>query len=170
MINESTFEKLKALNCSAMADEFHNQLNASGLYNPLGFEERLGLLVDAEWNRRQANKLKNLIKRAALSISSACIEGIEYLPDRKLDKVQLIMFSTCQYINEGHHIILKGTTGSSKTYIACALGNAACSKFKTVRYIRMPELLDELALSKSGGTFSKVINTYCKAELLIIDE
>lgn len=63
MINASTFEKLKALNCSAMADEFQNQLNDSKSYNVLGFEERLGLLVDAEWNRRQANKLKNLIKR-----------------------------------------------------------------------------------------------------------
>ena len=55
MINASTFEKLKALNCSAMADEFQNQLNDSRSYNSLGFEERLGLLVDAEWNRRQAN-------------------------------------------------------------------------------------------------------------------
>ena len=170
MINASTFEKLKALNCSAMADEFQNQINDSRSYNSLGFEERLGLLVDAEWNRRQANKLKNLIKRASFSISTACIEDIEYLPDRKLDKAQLIRFSTCQYINEGHHIILKGASGSGKTYIACALGNAACRKFKTVRYIRMPELLDELALSKSDGTFRKVINTYCKAELLIIDE
>ena len=57
MINTSTFEKLKALNCSAMADEFHDQLNNSKSYTALGFEERLGLLVDAEWNRRQANKL-----------------------------------------------------------------------------------------------------------------
>ena len=76
MTNASTFEKLKALNCSAMADEFQNQLNDSKSYNPLGFEERLGFLVDAEWNMRQANKLKNLIKRAAFSVSLACIEDI----------------------------------------------------------------------------------------------
>ena len=107
MINASTYEKLRALNCSAMADEFQNQINDSKSYNLLGFEERLGLLVDAEWNRRQANKLKNLIKRAAFSVSAACIEDIEYLPDRKIDKAQMLRFSTCQYINEGHHIILK---------------------------------------------------------------
>lgn len=156
MINASTYEKLRALNCSAMADEFQNQINDSKSYNLLGFEERLGLLVDAEWNRRQANKLKHLIKRAAFSVSAACIEDIEYLPDRKIDKAQMLRFSTCQYINEGHHIILKGATGSGKTYIACALGNAACRKFKTVRYIRMPELLDELSLSKQDGTYRKV--------------
>ena len=67
MINASTYEKLRALNCSAMADEFQNQINDSKSYNLLGFEERLGLLVDAEWNRRQANKLKNLIKLLSLS-------------------------------------------------------------------------------------------------------
>ena len=61
MINASTYEKLRALNCSAMADEFQSQINDSKSYNLLGFEERLGLLVDAEWNRRQTNKLKNLI-------------------------------------------------------------------------------------------------------------
>lgn len=105
MINASTFEKLKALNCSAMADEFQNQINDSRSYNSLGFEERLGLLVDAEWNRRQANKLKNLIKRASLSISTACIEDIEYLPDRKLDKAQLIRFSTCQYIKDRKSVV-----------------------------------------------------------------
>ena len=90
MINASTYEKLKALNCSAMADEFQNQINNPKSYNLLGFEERLGLLVDAEWNRRQANKLKNLIKRATFSVSSACIEDIEYLPDRKIDKAQML--------------------------------------------------------------------------------
>ena len=170
MINASTFEKLKAINCSAMADEFQNQINDSKTYNTLGFEERLGLIVDAEWNRRQANKLKNLISKADLSLPSACLEDIEYLPDRKLDKAQLIRFSTCQYVNDSHHIILKGATGSGKTYIACALGNAACRKFKKVRYIRMPELLDELSLSKQDGTFRRTINSYCKADLLIIDE
>ena len=99
------------------SDEFQSQINDSKSYNLLGFEERLGLLVDAEWNRRQTNKLKNLIKRAAFSVSSACIEDIEYIPDRKLDKAQMLRFSTCQYINEGHHIILKGATGSGKTYV-----------------------------------------------------
>src|SRR5574344_1868091 len=170
MINASTFEKLKVLNCGAMADEFQNQLNDSKAYSLLGFEERLGLLVDAEWNRRQANKLKNLIKRASFSVSSACIEDIEYLPDRKLDKAQMIRFSTCQYINEGHHIILKGATGSGKTFIACALGNAACRKFKTVRYIRMPELLDELSIAKACGELQKLIAKLRQVDLLILDE
>lgn len=170
MINQSTIEILKKLHCSAMAEELTRQLADAAVYNTLGFEERLALLTDAEWNRRQANKLQRYIHQAALSIPGACIEDIEYLPDRKLDKAQILRFATCQYINENHHIILKGATGSGKTYLACALGNAACRKFKSVRYIRMPELLDELSVAQATGTFRKTVKAYQKSNLLILDE
>ena len=82
----------------------------------------------------------------------------------------MLRFATCKYIDEGHHIILKGASGNGKTYIACALGNAACRRFKSVRYIRMPELLDELSIAKANGEFSKVIKIYKKVDLLILDE
>lgn len=67
-------------------------------------------------------------------------------------------------------IILKGASGNGKTYLACALGHAACRKFKSVKYIRMPELLDELSIAKGCGTFKKAIKSYKKVDLLILDE
>jgi len=170
MLNNSTIETLKTMHCSAMASELENQLSDPKTYSTLPFEERVALIVDAEWNRRQRNKLRKLIKTATFSQPTACIENIEYLPDRKLDKAQMIRFATCQYISDNHHIILKGASGSGKTYLACALGNAACRKFKSVRYMRMPELLDELNLAKADGSFRKTINAYQKVDLLIIDE
>ena len=170
MIDNSTLETLKAMRCSAMAQEFEKQLEDSKTYDTLSFEERVGLLVDAEWNRRQKNKLQKLVKLATFSQPSACIENIEYIPDRKLDKAQRLRFATCKFISDNHHIILKGASGSGKTYIACAIGNAACRKYKTVRYIRMPELLDELNMAKADGSFRKTINSYRKVDLLIIDE
>lgn len=170
MTDHLTIDTLKTMRCTAMAVEFENQLNNPKNYSELGFEERFALIVDAEWHRRQQNKMKKLIKQATFALSSASIEDIEYLPDRKLDKGQFQRFATCQYIDDNHHIILKGATGSGKTYLACALGNAACRKFKTVKYIRMPELLDELNVAKATGTFAKTIKGYQKVDLLIIDE
>jgi DNA replication protein DnaC len=82
----------------------------------------------------------------------------------------MLRFAAGRYIEEGRHIILSGASGGGKTYIACALGNAACRKFKKVRYIRMPELLDELDIAKGTGTFRKTIDAYRKADLLILDE
>ncbi len=62
------------------------------------------------------------------------MEDIEYIEDRHFDKGKMLRFATCGYVDEERHIILKGASGNRKTYIACALGNAACRKFKTVRY------------------------------------
>jgi DNA replication protein DnaC len=170
MINSPTIETLKAIHCTAMANELENQLNDPEPYSQLGFEERLAMIVDAEWNKRRKNKLQRLVRKANFSQPTACMEDIEYIADRRLDKGQMLRFATCGYLNEGHHIILKGASGSGKTYIACALGNAACRKYKTVRYVRLPELLDELALSKGTGTFQKVVASYRKIDLLILDE
>lgn len=170
MINQSTIETLKAMKFSAMASELDRQLSDPTTYKTLGFEERLALLVDAEWNRRQKNKLQKYIKNAHFALPYASIEGIEYYDDRKLDKAEITRFATCQYIDESHHILLKGASGNGKTYLACALCNAACRKFKTVRYTRMPELLDELSVAKACGTIKKSIDYYRRLSLLIIDE
>jgi len=169
MLNQATMDMLTAMKMTAMAAEFANQLK-DPTFNELGFEERLGLLVNAEWNRRQSNKLNRFIRNARFAVPPATVEGIEYHEDRKLDKAQMLRFATCQYIDEGHHIILKGASGNGKTYIACALGNAACRRFKKVQYIRMPELLDELSIARSGGTLKKVLESYKKKDLLILDE
>lgn len=87
-----------------------------------------------------------------------------------MDKSQILRFSTCQYVDEGHHIILKGASDNGKTYISCALGNAACRRFKSVLYIRMPELLDELNIARDCGELQKLLKWYKKVDLLIVDE
>nr|WP_070042302.1 ATP-binding protein [Robinsoniella peoriensis] len=167
---EPTLENLKAMRCTGMANEFQRQLDDPATYGQLGFEERFSLITDAEWNRRQTNKLSKLIHLAGFSESGASIEAIEYHPDRRLDKAEMLRFATCKYIDEGHHIILSGASGGGKTFIACALGNAACRKFKKVRYVRLPELLDELNVAKGTGSFKKTVETYRKVDLLILDE
>ena len=169
MLNQATMDMLTAMKMTAMAAEFANQLK-DPTFNELGFEERLGLLVNAEWNRRQSNKLNRFIRNARFAVPSATVEGIEYYEDRKLDKTQILRLATCKYIDEGHHVILKGASGNGKTYIACALGNAACRRLKKVAYIRLPELLDEITIARSRGEVKKLQATYRKFDLLILDE
>ena len=170
MINATTIDQLKAMKFSAMAKEFELQLRDPKTYALMGFEDRFGLLVQAEWNRRQENKLARRIREAHLDIPSATVEMIEYHEDRKLDKAEMLRYATCQYIDDEHHIIIKGPSGSGKTFVGCAFGNAACRKMKSVRYSRMPELLDDLSIARAEGQFKKVINSYAKADLLILDE
>jgi DNA replication protein DnaC len=127
-------------------------------------------LVDTEWTSRKNNRLKRLIYRADFPTSGACIEDIEYRADRKLNREQIIQLSTCDYIAEKHNVIILGATGAGKTYLSCALGLAACRHFYSVKYIRLPELLDELSVARGEGIFQKVIQGYKKVDLLILDE
>jgi istB domain protein ATP-binding protein len=170
MRNNSTIESLKAMRFSAMAAELERQMGDPSAYSQMGFEERLSLLVDAEWNCRQNNKLLRCIREARFATPGAVIEDVEYLEDRHLDKAQILRFASCTFIEENHHIIFKGASGSGKTFLACALGNAACRRLKSVRYIRLPELLEELALAQAAGELKKTIKTYQKYDLLILDE
>jgi len=87
-----------------------------------------------------------------------------------LSKHQILELSTCRFIRDGHHIILEGASGNGKTYLACALGNEACRSFFKVRYIRLPELLNDLIIARGEGTYKKVIKIYQKIDLLILDE
>ena len=170
MIRQSTVDLLRDMRFGGMASELERQLADSASFRELSFEDRLALLVEAEWNRRQKNKYQRCLHNARLSIPNATVEGIEYYEDRKLSRKDFTLFSTCKYIEDKHHIIFKGASGNGKTYLACALGEAACRKHLSVRYIRMPELLDELCYAKANHEFKKVVKAYQKVDLLILDE
>lgn len=138
----------------------------------MSFEERFSLLVDLEHSRRKSNKLQRLIKTATFLNSNACIEDMEYHDDRRLEKNLILKLASGTYIHDSHNIILKGPRGSGKTYLATAFGVSACRQFYNVKYIRLPELLDELSLAKlaADGSYRKLIKKYTKVDLHILDE
>ena len=152
-----------------MADNLRSQESDPAIRN-LSFSERLGLLVDAEWSDRQSRRLTKLIRSAQFYFPDACVEGIEYHADRKLDQALITRLSTCAYIQEKHNIIFLGASGAGKTYLACAFGITACRNFFRVKYIRLPDLLNDLAVAHGTGTYQKMMKQYKRVELLILDE
>lgn len=169
MLDQMTINKLYEMNLSAMAEAFHNQTQDQALAG-LSFEERFGLIVDIEWAKRKNNRLSRLIRNAGFSDSSACIENIEYTADRKLDKAQITTLATCNYIQGRHNIIILGAAGAGKSYLGCAFGVAACRNFYGVKYIRLPELLNDLIVARCEGSYKRLIKEYKKISLLILDE
>lgn len=171
MINEQTLTKLHELKLSGMAEAYKEQ-STNKEFQKLSFEERFSLLVDLEHSRRKSNKLQRLINTATFLNSNACIEDMEYHEDRRLDKNLILKLASGTYIHDSHNIILKGPTGSGKTFLATAFGVSACRQFYNVKYIRLPELLDELSLAKlaADGSYRKLIKKYTKVDLLILDE
>lgn len=169
MVTNETISKLRDMRLSTMAKCFKEQLDDPTIKD-LSFEDRFGLLVDTEWTTRRNNHLARLIKNAGYAIPGACMEDIEYLPERKLEKAQLLRLASCAYIQEAHNVILLGATGAGKTYLACALGMAASRNFYTVRYIRLPDLLIEIAIARGEGTYREYMKKFKSVKLLVLDE
>jgi DNA replication protein DnaC len=169
MLEQATIEKLHQMKLRAMAEAFRKQTQDQSLAG-LSFEDRFGLIVDTEWSKRKNNHLTRLIRNAGFTDTSACIENIEYTADRKLDKTQISTLATCNYIQERHNIIILGAAGAGKSYLGCAFGIAACRNFYGVKYIRLPELLNDLAVARGEGTFKKVIKEYKRVGLFILDD
>jgi DNA replication protein DnaC len=170
-MNEQTLSKLHEMKLSGMAEAYMEQASRRD-FHKMDFDERLSLLVDLEHSRRKSNKLQRLIQAASFLDTNACIEDIEYHADRRLNKELILKLAGGSYILNGHNIILKGPTGSGKTYLATALGISACRQSFKVKYIRLPELLDELTLAKlaADGSYRRLIKKYTKVDLLILDE
>lgn len=169
MLIETTANKLREMHLSVMASAFKEQMTEPQ-FQSMSFEDRIGLIVDKEWCARKSNHLRKLVKQAGFSEPGACVEVIEYHPDRKLDKNQIARLSSCNYIIEHHNVMLLGATGSGKTYLASALGMAAVRNYLTVKYIRLPELLVDLSIARGSGLIRKAMTQYKKYSLLIIDE
>ena len=171
MMNDQLLSKLQEMKLTGMAEAYLEQ-SQNKEYKSISFEDRFSLLVDLEYSRRKSNNLNRLIKNATFSDSKACIEDIEYFEDRNLKKELILKLASGLYIQDHHNIILKGPTGSGKTFMACAFGISACRQFYNVKYIRLPELLDELSLAKlaADGSYRKLIKKYTKTDVLILDE
>lgn len=168
-MNHTTIEKLIQMRLTKMAESFRQQIT-DNQFQDLSFEERFGMLVDHEWSRRRHNKLDRLIANAKFRYPQACIEDIDYHGDRKLDRDQILRLAGCGYIEQRHNLIIMGAAGNGKSYLGCAFGMAACRNYYSVRYIRLPELLDDLAIARGEGDYKKVMRQYKKIRLLILDE
>ena len=144
MLNNPTIEKLKDLKLKVMAEMLSDP---DSNLEELTFEERFGLMVEKEWLSKKNARIKRLLYNAKLGID-ACIEDIDYSAGRVIDKKTIKTLSTSVYIEQKLNIIISGPTGSGKSYIACAFGNAACRLGYTVKYFRMPELLLEIQDAK----------------------
>lgn len=169
MTNQSTIDKLIEMHMTPMADAFRIQNNDPSM-KEIPFEDRFGMLVDAEYVARKNNRLKRLIRNAEFDQPDASVAAIDYGHNRKLNRNLIERLATCEYITEYRNIFITGATGSGKTYLACAFGMEACKHYYSVKYIRMPDLLIDLQASRKEGNFAEVLKKYTSPTLLILDE
>lgn len=169
MLNEQTLEKLKEMRLGALAEAWLAQ-QADAESASLDFDERLGLLVDAEWTSRQNKRLKRNLREAKLKLAQACIEDVDYPARRQLDKKLVRNLATCQWIEQHQSVVITGATGVGKTYLACALAQQAIRKRYRAVYRRLSRLFDELALARADGSYVRLLAQLARADVLVLDD
>ena len=150
MTNQSTIDKLLEMRLTSMSDAYITQIGDPKMKD-ISFEDRFALLVDIEYNNRKSNGLKRLIRNAGFDQPEAYISDINYMSGRKLNRNLIERLATCEYITEYRNIFITGATGSGKTYMACAFGMEACKQRYKTKYVRLPDMLLELARYCSLG-------------------
>lgn len=168
MLNQPTLDNLRALRLPGMAEAFAQQLEQPDLQR-LSFEERLALLVDREITSRRNRRLQRLL-HAARFRQQACVEEIDFQPRRALDRSFITALSSCDWIRRGHNLLITGPTGTGKSWIASAFGQAACRQGLTVRYERTNRLLDQLRIARGDGSYQKRLHHLARLDLLILDD
>jgi len=169
MLTHHTITQLKALRLEGMARAFEEQL-AQSAAAALAFEERLAMLVEREIAHRDTRRVDRLLKAARLKFGSACAEDVDYRAGRGLDKRQIAALASCEWIRQHHNCLISGATGTGKSWLACALGNAACRQGFSVYYTRLPRLFEELRIAHGDGSFTRRLAQLAKTDLILIDD
>jgi DNA replication protein DnaC len=169
MLTTTTMDKLHALKLAALCEAWNEQQR-----NPhvaaLSFDERLGLLVDAQYLAVHNKRIARAMREAKLRLSSASLSAIDTPEKRNLDRAQLAQLGSGKYIRELLAVLITGATGTGKTFIACALGEQACTQGYRVLYVRLPRLLEELHLAHADGTYQRHLGRLLRTDLLILDD
>ncbi len=169
MLNSPTLEQLSALRLHEMATAWREQ-QAQADHSALTFDERFGLLVDAQWLARENRRLQRSLQEARLRLTQATLEAIEYRPHRPLDKPLIRQLATGHWIAEHHNLVITGPTGTGKTFIACALAHQACRTGYRVLYRRVPRLFEELTLAHADGSYTRFLARLARIDVLVLDD
>jgi DNA replication protein DnaC len=169
MLKNQTVEALLRLKLFGMALGYEQQLEQPATHD-LSFDERLALLVEREETERETRRQIRLLRLARLRQPSACVEDIDYRHPRGLERSRMAALVRCDFIRSRQNLHITGPTGTGKSWLACALGNQACRQGLSVRYERVPRLLETLRLARGDGSLPKKLQALAKIELLILDD
>ena len=164
-----TIAKLEDLGLSAMAAALADQLATPGPWNELAFEDRLGLLADKQADARDSRRLATRLKAAKLRYPAA-IEDLDFRAPRGLQRAEILQLAGAGWIAHNHNLIVTGATGCGKTYLACALANAALRAGHTAYYARTPRLLEDLAIGRADGRYHRQLAHLARTSLLVLDD
>jgi DNA replication protein DnaC len=168
MMNEQTLEKIRSMKLHGMARAFAASLE-SGKHVSYSADEFTAHLIESEWDERHNRKLDRSLKNARFRYK-ASLEQLSFETDRNLDRNQLMRLADGNFIKKKENLIITGSTGIGKSFVASALGHHACSMGYKVGYQQSTKLFSRLKLAKADGSYLKELARMERMNLLIIDD
>jgi len=168
MLLHPTLEKLTTMRFTGMAAALDEQMQMDGPLD-MAFEERLGILLDREQAVRETRRMKTRLRKAKLR-QQGSVEDIDFRHPRGLDKSLVIRLADCQWIRKHNNLIITGPTGVGKSYLACAFAEKVCREGFSALYLRTTKLFEDLSLAKGDGRYLKLLTSYAKTDLLVLDD
>lgn len=167
MLTEPLYRGLQDLGLRGMARAFSAQ--EKNAHPDLSFGERLALLIDAEQSERRNYRYAQRLRWAKLG-QNASLEDLDSRTPRGMDRSLTAQLSTLAFVADKLNVLITGPTGVGKSYLACALGQHACRENVSVRYLRMPRLVEELVRAEALKKKSQLFKHLAKFQLLILDD
>ena len=168
-MNTETLDKLKKMKFHGMFRAFKASLESEGREESFTPNQMVARLVDAEWDERQ-NRGIDLKIRSARFRYKAALEDLYYSTERGVDRNRILRLADCSFIDKGENLLITGSTGIGKSYLASALGHHACSRGYRVAYFNVPKLFARLKMAKADGSYLKEVARIERQHLLILDD
>jgi DNA replication protein DnaC len=167
-MNTETLEKMKRMKLMGMYKAFKANLESEQVetYTP---DEIIAHLVEAEYDERQNKNVQMKIRNARFRYK-ALLEDVNFDTERNMDKNQIMRLADCSFIKNGENILITGSTGIGKSYLASAFGHHACSMGFRVTYHNVPKLFSKLKMSKADGSYLREVAKIERQHLLILDD
>ena len=167
-MNTSTLDKMRKLKFFGMYHAFQSTLE-TGKTQDYTADELLAHLVEAEWDDRHNRRIERQIYYAKFRYK-ASVEDVHYHADRSIDRNQIMRLADCTFIDRNENLLITGSTGIGKSYIASAIGYQACTRSYKVYYASTPKLFAKLKMAKADGSYVKEIGKIERQQLLILDD
>ncbi|MFC2138758.1 IS21-like element helper ATPase IstB [Bacteroidota bacterium] len=167
-MNEITLTRLKQMKLYGMHGAFKTAIE-TGKTDNYTLDQFVSMITDAEWDDRNTRKIERMIKNARFHYKSS-IENIIYDEARNIDKNKIVRMAECDFIEKTENILITGSTGAGKSYMATALGYQACIQGYRVMYFNTTKLFSKLKMAKADGSYLKELAKIERQHLIILDD
>jgi len=167
-MNETTLSKMKQMKLYGMHGAFRTAIE-TGKTDDYTLDQFLSMVIDAEWDDKLNRKIERAIKNARFHYKSS-IENIIYDETRNIDKNTILRLAECEFVEKTENILITGSTGVGKSYIATALGYQACIEGYKVVYFNTSKLFAKLKMAKADGSYLKELAKIERQHVIILDD